>query len=246
MGTAWSQGGLAAHGNTHTHTQSLSTRMCAHTWSANGHTGMHTHISDCPASLYTVDCADEHVCTHLSHLHRQTHTHVHMTLLPTHMHIHKCPTHTCLSTHTCAIALTIWTDAQLFYLYTHVCNSHLFYLYACTHLRMPDCPAKTHTQNHPACTYACDLSASMCAHTPAHTQPRYPVFPSSALLTLQGAPACVCVNLSEPPACYVWVHPPSRPRAQHQHCSPEGWNPLDSWVPHGSRALAPAQAFGPQ
>lgn len=184
----WAQHGVRVASQpmgTHTHTFTACPHAYLHTQSAHGHTGVHTRIPGCPAGLYThvhLDCAHTHMCTHSSHLHKHTHMH---TLLPTQMCIHKCPTHTCLSTHTCAIALTIWTDAKLFYLYTHMLTHvqpppvlptptcKLFYLYACTHLCMPNCPAKPHTHKTillaPTHTHATFLPARELMHMHTHS-----------------------------------------------------------------------------
>ena len=109
-------------------------------------------------------CAHTRACTLSSHLRRDTHVHVHTS-----------PIHTCLSTHTRAIALTVGTDAHFFYLDTHtcadVCDLHLLclrpppnwstYLHAHTY-------ACCNTHTNPPCSHphtrACDPPASR--HTP--------------------------------------------------------------------------------
>lgn len=172
------------------HTQPAHMRACTHMvcpW-AHGHAHRYTWLScwsvhTCALGL----CIHTHACTHSSHPHRRTR--MHTALLPTYMHIYKCPAHTRRSTHTYAIAVTVWADAKLFYPYTHVCTHvqpphvqpqpilptppcKLFYLYVCTHIRVPNCPASTHTHMHTKTiplaaihTWAHDLSASMCTHT---------------------------------------------------------------------------------
>lgn len=164
------------------------------------------------------------------------------------MHIHKRPIHTCPSTHRCNCSdrmdrcpIVLAMDTRV-----HVCATPTRSAYTHLHTVLSICMhAPTHAQLPCQDTHTHKTILLAHIHTCTHTQSLHNLCFPPVPFSHWGVHPCVCVNLPEPPTCYVWVHPPSGPHAQHWHCPPKGWSPPDSWVPHGSRALAPAQAFGP-
>lgn len=155
-----------------------------HTHTACPHACVHTRcLAPCTQACTRIYLVVLPVCTHMCALGLGAHAWLHTPLTCTHMHLHKCRTHSCLSTHSCASALTVWTYAQLFYLY-HMCATPTCsaYMHLQTVTSISIC---MHTSMHATCLPAC-------THTHMHTQPRYPMLPACALPTLEGA----CVGFS--------------------------------------------------
>lgn len=192
---------------------------------------------------------------HSSHLH--IHTQMHMTpahtYAPTQMlypfvpqHSQLCKCSDCMDR--CPIVLPISCVQPLPVLPIHTCKLLHLLIYVCTHICMPNCPAKTHThtQNPPACTYTHTCMRPVCQHVHTHTCTHSLDTSCFLPVPFRHWKVHVCVNFSGLQTYCTRVHLLAGLLTQHCHRVPEGWSPTDSWVPHGSRALSPDQAFGPQ
>lgn len=227
MGTPQGQGSPVAHRNTHTNTQPAQTHVCIHAVWPCAQACTHIYLVVLPVCTHVctwTGCTRMHA--HSSHLH--IHTQMHMTpahtYAPTQMlypfvpqHSQLCKCSDCMDR--CPIVLPISCVQPLPVLPIHTCKLLHLLIYVCTHICMPNCPAKTHTHTKPSClhlyTHMHATCLSACAHTHMHTQPRYLMFPACAIPTLEGARVCEFLRTTN------LLHPgPSTRRAAHPALPP--------------------------